>query len=196
MRSGPHQPVIVEVETRPRLLIPQTRAGLLVRARLRYDARDPYAVHLLVHAEPKPVSWTFARTLLAVGLDRPAGIGDVRVWPSPWATLRGEQVVIALSSPTVTPYWRSPAGCWSRLCAAPKRRCRPARRAPTTIWTLPWPVCWTRPRSVGNGGVHAAGPRCGSCGTTTGAALSTGGLSTAPPNRVWPPAASAATLAP
>lgn len=98
MRFGPHQPVIA-VETRLRLLAPETCAGLLVRARLRYDARDPYAVHLLVDAEPKPVSWTFARELLAVGLDRPAGIGDVRVWPSPWAALWGEQVAIALSSP-------------------------------------------------------------------------------------------------
>src|SRR5690606_4237851 len=43
------------------------------------------------------VSWSFARELLVTGLDEPAGIGDVRVWP--WTTPRGDFVALALSSP-------------------------------------------------------------------------------------------------
>ena len=43
------------------------------------------------------MSWSFARELLVTGLDEPAGIGDVRVWP--WATPRGDFVALALSSP-------------------------------------------------------------------------------------------------
>lgn len=43
------------------------------------------------------VSWSFARELLVTGLDEPAGMGDVRVWP--WATPRGDFVALALSSP-------------------------------------------------------------------------------------------------
>src|SRR3712207_7533550 len=48
-------------------------------------------------ALPISVSWSFARELLVTGLDEPAGIGDVRVWP--WATPRGDFVALALSSP-------------------------------------------------------------------------------------------------
>jgi hypothetical protein len=58
-------------------------------------------VHVLFHAESAgggPVSWSFARELLVTGLDEPAGIGDVRVWPS-WASPRGDFVALALSSP-------------------------------------------------------------------------------------------------
>jgi hypothetical protein len=43
------------------------------------------------------VSWSFARELLFTGLDEPAGIGDVRVWP--WNGPRGDFVALALSSP-------------------------------------------------------------------------------------------------
>jgi hypothetical protein len=65
---------------------------------LSYDASDPYAVSLQIHATPgEPVSWVFARELLDRGLARPAGNGDVRIWPSrPDA---GEQVRVAMSSP-------------------------------------------------------------------------------------------------
>jgi hypothetical protein len=71
-----------------------------IRASLRYDPADPYAIHVLFHAEStggEAVSWSFARELLMTGLDEPAGIGDVRVWP--WATPRGDFVALALSSP-------------------------------------------------------------------------------------------------
>src|SRR5882672_6139515 len=71
------RPTTVEVETSLRLVAPDSTA-LAVRASLRYDPADPYAVHVLFH-------------------DEPAGIGDVRVWP--WNTPRGEFVALALSSP-------------------------------------------------------------------------------------------------
>lgn len=93
------KPTTVEVETSLRLVAPDATA-LPVRASLRYDPADPYAVNVLFHAESaggEAVGWSFARELLATGLDEPAGMGDVRVWP--WATPRGDFVALALSSP-------------------------------------------------------------------------------------------------
>ncbi|MEU6658054.1 SsgA family sporulation/cell division regulator [Streptomyces sp. NPDC046821] len=56
-----------------------------IPATLRYDMRDPFAVHMSFPAsatlEDVDVSWTFARELLAVGLGEAAGQGDVRVRP-------------------------------------------------------------------------------------------------------------------
>nr|WP_240981829.1 MULTISPECIES: SsgA family sporulation/cell division regulator [unclassified Streptomyces] len=54
-----------------------------VPARLRYHRRDPYAVHLDCQVDlPTPVTWVFARDLLAQGLHGWAGPGDVSVHPS------------------------------------------------------------------------------------------------------------------
>jgi len=89
----------VDVETVLRLLAPDA-SGVPVRCRLRYDAADPYAVQVCFHLEARavePVSWSFARDLLAAGLDGPSGLGDVRVWP--WRTTHGESVAMALTSP-------------------------------------------------------------------------------------------------
>jgi hypothetical protein len=93
------RPTAVEVETSLRLVAPDA-TSLPVRASLRYDPADPYAVHVLFHAESaggEAVSWSFARELLMTGLDEPAGMGDVRVWP--WNNPRGDFVALALSSP-------------------------------------------------------------------------------------------------
>jgi hypothetical protein len=93
------RPTSVEVETSLRLVTPDATA-LPVRASLRYDPDDPYAVHLVFHPAStggEPVSWSFARELLVSGLDEPTGSGDVRVWP--WVSLRGDFVALALSSP-------------------------------------------------------------------------------------------------
>ncbi|WP_051836744.1 SsgA family sporulation/cell division regulator [Streptomyces sp. NRRL WC-3742] len=50
---------------------------------LRYQATDPYAVHLDCHVGPElPITWTFARDLLATGVRTWAGTGDVCVFPS------------------------------------------------------------------------------------------------------------------
>ena len=60
------RPTTVEVETSLRLVAPDATA-LPVRASLRYDPADPYAVHVLFHAESaggEAVSWSFERELL------------------------------------------------------------------------------------------------------------------------------------
>lgn len=58
-----------------------------------YQPRDPHAVHVLFEAD-EPVEWTLGRDLLAEGLHRPAGQGDVQLWPS-----RTGRLWLALSSP-------------------------------------------------------------------------------------------------
>jgi hypothetical protein len=56
-----------------------------IPATLRYDRRDPFAVRMTFPApatlEGVDVCWTFARELLAAGLEEEAGQGDVRVRP-------------------------------------------------------------------------------------------------------------------
>jgi len=65
---------------------------------LRYRGDDPYAIRMSFHVGmDDPVEWLFARDLLAVGTQSPAGEGDVRVWPSP---VHDQDVLnISLSSP-------------------------------------------------------------------------------------------------
>lgn len=62
------------------------------RAELIYDPTRPYTVKLSMTETPgaAPVVWIFARDLLAEGLERPAGLGDLIVWPD------GERVMIKL----------------------------------------------------------------------------------------------------
>jgi hypothetical protein len=65
---------------------------------LHYDVRDPFAVHATFRTgQGEGVSWVFARELLTLGVHRPAGDGDVRVWPS-W-NAGAEVVFIGLTSP-------------------------------------------------------------------------------------------------
>lgn len=65
---------------------------------MHYDVADPYAVHATFRTgRGEGVSWVFARELLTLGVHRPAGDGDVRVWPS-WAA-GAEVMFIALNSP-------------------------------------------------------------------------------------------------
>ncbi|QNP69099.1 SsgA family sporulation/cell division regulator [Streptomyces roseirectus] len=56
-----------------------------IPATLHYDRTDPFAVHMAFPApatlEGVEVCWTFARDLLAAGLEGPEGSGDVRVRP-------------------------------------------------------------------------------------------------------------------
>ena len=62
-----------------------------VPAMLLYDAADPYAVRIAfgdmteddAGAEPDgAITWLLSRELLQAGLERPAGDGDVRLWPA------------------------------------------------------------------------------------------------------------------
>jgi hypothetical protein len=68
-----------------------------VSAELQYSTRDPYAVRATFCRKGySPVTWTFARDLLLVGVSRPAGLGDVQVFPDESA------VILHLSSPEGT----------------------------------------------------------------------------------------------
>jgi hypothetical protein len=93
----------VTADMQLRLVVPGS-AALPVRAVLRYDVGDPYAVQVAFHTGPADgdggdvVEWTFARQLLTDGVASPVGEGDVQAWPS---SSSGSPVVcLALSSPS------------------------------------------------------------------------------------------------
>lgn len=95
------RPTSVSSELHLRLVVPGA-AALPVLADLDYDTADPYAVQVSFHtgapSSGEVVQWTFARQLLSDGVARPAGEGDVQVWPS---TTAGSSVVcLSLSSPS------------------------------------------------------------------------------------------------
>ena len=89
--------VTVSAELGLNLVVPDHGSVPLV-ASLYYSVEDPYAIRMAFHVgTDEPVEWIFARDLLAVGLEGPAGEGDVQVWPSDDAD--DELLNIALSSP-------------------------------------------------------------------------------------------------
>ena len=70
-----------------------------VPATLAYDVADPYAVRICF-GDPEGddgISWLLARDLLRAGLDRPAGDGDVRLWP---ARTTGDVLFLHLRAPS------------------------------------------------------------------------------------------------
>ena len=73
-------------------LIDASGAATPIKAELRYDANDPFAVTTVFQTGHSEVRWTFGRDLLAEGLYEPAGDGDVHVWPC--LDSRGHAVVI------------------------------------------------------------------------------------------------------
>jgi hypothetical protein len=88
------------------LVVPDHGAVPLV-ASLYYSADDPYAIRMAFHVgTDEPVEWIFARDLLALGLEAPAGEGDVQVWPS---DDHGRELLnIALSSPFGEAHFEAP----------------------------------------------------------------------------------------
>lgn len=95
------RPTCVQADLQLRLVI----AGAMplpVRAGLRYDVLDPYAVQVSFHTgaagDGEVVEWTFARSLLSEGVATPSGDGDVQVWPSTSGRL--PVVCLSLSSPS------------------------------------------------------------------------------------------------
>jgi hypothetical protein len=94
----------VSTELELRLLVSGT--ALPVRAAMRYEVSDPYAVHVEFRTGEQPVVWTFARQLLTDGVARMVGDGDVKVWPG---REDGEHVIcIALSSPSGRALFEAP----------------------------------------------------------------------------------------
>lgn len=74
---------------------------------LRYDVRDPYAVHATFRTgQGDGVSWVFARELLCCGIHQPCGDGDVRVWPAGGAS--ADVVLVSLTSPDGQALLRAP----------------------------------------------------------------------------------------
>jgi hypothetical protein len=88
------------------LVVPEHGAVPLV-ASLQYSADDPYAIRMAFHVgSDEPVEWIFARDLLAIGLEGPAGEGDVQVWPT---DDHGRELLnIALSSPFGEAHFEAP----------------------------------------------------------------------------------------
>lgn len=76
-------------------------ASLAVIAVLAYDPEDPWAVRICFHTGgdgDEVVEWLFARSLLADGMRRSVGFGDVRVWPG--LGQHSSQVHLSMTSPT------------------------------------------------------------------------------------------------
>jgi hypothetical protein len=75
---------VIEQPVEARLVAAAPRMAS-IPATLHYDRRDPFAVRMTFPAaatlEGVEVCWTFARELLAAGLEGPEGHGDVRVRP-------------------------------------------------------------------------------------------------------------------
>lgn len=94
--------ISVSTQMELRLIVPGSHA-LPVAASLRFDTRDPYAVHVGFRTGGGPdghdvVEWTFARQLLTDGVTRAVGEGDVQVWPA--AGPENAVICLALSSPS------------------------------------------------------------------------------------------------
>ncbi|WP_105971720.1 SsgA family sporulation/cell division regulator [Streptomyces geranii] len=74
----------LEHSARARLITPGYQELPLV-VTLRYESTDPLAVHIDfpedVSVDGESVTWTFSRALLGEGLEHPAGIGEVHLWP-------------------------------------------------------------------------------------------------------------------
>ncbi|GGO44448.1 sporulation protein SsgA [Streptomyces daqingensis] len=76
-------------------LVLSARWVMPLRAHFTYWTDDPYAAQLDFCLDTRnSVRWTFARELLTTGMLRPAGYGDVRVWP----TDDGTRVCMCLES--------------------------------------------------------------------------------------------------
>jgi Streptomyces sporulation and cell division protein, SsgA len=98
------RPVTVSTELQLRLVVPGA-TSLPVRAGVRYDVTDPYAVSVAFHTgdgsgegSGDVVEWTFARQLLTDGVAGPVGEGDVQVWPTaPGTSGSGSPAVVCLS---------------------------------------------------------------------------------------------------
>ncbi|MER7183068.1 SsgA family sporulation/cell division regulator [Streptomyces hyaluromycini] len=71
-----------------------------MRAALRYETDDPYAVRTVFHppGQGRTVEWFFSRDMLAQALSEHTGQGDVHMWP---AVDAGRAIVfVALRTPT------------------------------------------------------------------------------------------------
>lgn len=87
MKSFTHTTLVVQLQAGDTERCP-------VLAHLSYDDADPFAVTFLFSHDGRVLArWTLDRDMLAEGLSRPVGIGDVRLRPAStgqWEELRME----------------------------------------------------------------------------------------------------------
>jgi hypothetical protein len=96
MTTGP-LPTIVTTEMDLKLVLTAERS-VSVLALLDYAAHEPFSVRATFRTAEGDVNWVFARELIADGLRKPAGDGDIAMWPS--KTDGREVLCISLSSPS------------------------------------------------------------------------------------------------
>ena len=100
----------VAAELSLKLVVPE-HGGVPLTAGLRYRGDDPYAIRMTFHVgSGDPVEWIFARELLTHGMDRPAGDGDVQVWPG---KAEDDVLNISLSSPFGQAHFEAPLAALS-----------------------------------------------------------------------------------
>lgn len=101
---------MVSAELGIRLVVPG-KGAMPLTAGLFYTAKNPYAVRIAFFVgRGERVEWTFARELLEAGLGRAAGLGDVRVWPSPGSWMAFRRVLnLEISSPSGMARFEVPA---------------------------------------------------------------------------------------
>ncbi|WP_432040856.1 SsgA family sporulation/cell division regulator [Streptomyces chartreusis] len=87
----------VEIDCMMQLVVAPERV-IPVSVHLSYHSWDPYSVHASFSVEERAaVNWVFARDLLAEGMVRPSGLGDVRIRPG--SAGQSGLVFLELSSP-------------------------------------------------------------------------------------------------
>ena len=96
MTTGP-LPTIVTTEMNLKLVLTAERS-VTVLALFDYAAHEPFSVRATFRTSEGDVNWVFARDLLAEGLRKPVGDGDIAVWPSKNAS--GDIFCLSLSSPS------------------------------------------------------------------------------------------------
>jgi hypothetical protein len=95
-----------------RLIAPE-QTTMPLAASFFYSADDPYAVRIAFRAGLEdPVEWTFARDLLAAGIEDCAGLGDVTVWATAGSEggVPGRVLHIKLLSPSGRAHFEAAAG--------------------------------------------------------------------------------------
>lgn len=87
------------VDEMPLRLVVPGDDGVLLRATLRYDPSDPFAVEAVFKAADESISWVLGRDVLTDGMIAESGFGDVRVRPREWHAGEPDMVLIELRSP-------------------------------------------------------------------------------------------------
>ena len=92
-----HLPTAVTAELLLRMVVDSDRT-VEVPCSLEYRAEEPYAISATFRTGTTDIEWMFARDLLLEGLQRPAGEGDVVIWPEHHGA--APLILLALNSPS------------------------------------------------------------------------------------------------